>query len=57
MTNMNYVGTTNPLFTSGPTASPEKDQLDIPYKAWPIKPDQVPFSSGLPQAPSGGFIK
>ena len=54
---MNYVGTTNPLFTSGPTASPEKDQLDIPYKAWPIKPDQVPFSSGLPQAPSGGFIK
>ena len=42
-------------YTSGKTAIPEKDQFDFPYKAWPINPDHVPFSSGLPHAPSGGF--
>ena len=42
-------------YTSGKTAIPANDQFDFPYRAWPINPDHVPFSSGLPQAPSGGL--
>ena len=46
----------NLLHTSGPTAIPAMDQFDIPYLLCPMRPDQVPFSSGLPQAPSGGLM-